>query len=119
MLPYCQPGGVVPRVADRRVQYTAPHCGVRVLYRLGAQCADPGRRRDIGAAEILRLGTEWGNTAVQGRDDFFVAGVRLLQAARSWSSPEPGDPEVRSNLPGYMDQIAGSPRPVRPVEPVP
>ena len=43
-------------VANCRVQYTAPHCGVRVLYRLGAQGADPGRRGDIGTAEHMRLG---------------------------------------------------------------
>ena len=40
-MPYVQPGGVAIRVAYRRVQYA--QCNVRVLYRLGAQGADPDR----------------------------------------------------------------------------
>ena len=54
------------------VQYTAPLNGVRLLYRLGAQGADPDRRGDIGNVENSRPCMEWGNTAVQRRDIFPV-----------------------------------------------
>ena len=50
---YGLPGGVAARVIDRRVQYTAPQCGLRVLYRLGAKDADPDRRGDIGTVENI------------------------------------------------------------------
>ena len=46
-MPYGHPGGASTRGANRHVQYTVPHCNVRVLYRLGAQGADPDRRGDI------------------------------------------------------------------------
>ena len=55
------------------MQYTAPLIGVRLLYRLGAQGADPDGRGDIVKVENLRLGTEWGNIAVQGGYLFPVA----------------------------------------------
>ena len=59
MLSYEHLGGASARVAvDRRVQYTAPHCGVRVLYRFGAQSADPDRRGDTGIVENSRPSTE-------------------------------------------------------------
>ena len=109
MLPYEQPGSAAARVANRRVQYTAPHYGARVRYRLGGQGADPDRRGDIGTVTNLRPCTEWENTAMQGRDIVPVATVRLLQASKLWSSPEPGDSMDMSNFPGYKVWKAGAP----------
>ena len=57
MLPYWQPGSAAIRAANRRVQYEGKYCSVRVLYRHGAQGADPDRRGDNGIAVNVQVGS--------------------------------------------------------------
>ena len=95
------------------VQYTTLLNGVRLLHRLGAQGADPGRRGDIGYVENLRPCTEWENTAVQGGDLFPVAAdepatrIGVEELSRSEGAEGTG-----GNFPGFKVQEAGPPQAV-------
>ena len=90
---YGQPEGAAAKVAYRRVHYTAPHCGVRVLYRLGAQGADPVWRGAFKQRKMTRLGTEWGNIAMQGGDNLLEAADEAATSIETVELPRSEGPK--------------------------